>query len=69
MELGNRRYYLLDFTHFKRHKRGNLHVDGTEQPRVPEYLGQLLTVKNFPKPATGGAVPEQWHPLLFLDFA
>ena len=55
---------LLDFTHFKRHKRGNLQVDGTERPGVPEYLGQLQTVKKLPAPAAGAAVPERWHPLL-----
>ena len=60
---------LLDFTHFKRHKRGNLQVDGTERPGVPEYLGQLQTVKNLPTPAVGAAAPERWHPLLLLDFA
>ena len=54
----------LDFTHFKRHKRGNLQGDGTERPGVPEYLGQLQTVKNLPAPATGGAATERWHPLL-----
>ncbi len=48
----------LDFTHFKRHKRGNLQGDGTERPGVPEYLGQLQTVKNLPAPATGGAAQE-----------
>ena len=32
----------LDFTHFKRHKRGELQLDGTERPGVPEYLDQLL---------------------------
>ena len=59
----------LDFTHFKRHKREGLQVDGTERPGVPEYLGQLRTVKNLPTPTTGGAAPERSHPLLFLDFA
>ena len=59
----------LDFTHFKRHKRGNLQVDGTERPGVPEYLGQLQTVKTLPAPPVAGAAPERWHPLLFLDFA
>ena len=33
----------LDFAYFKRHKRGNLQLDGTERPGVPEYLGQLRT--------------------------
>ena len=64
-----RRETELDFTHFKRHKRGNLQVDGIERPGVPEYLGQLQTVKNLPAPAAGAAAPERWHPLLLLDFA
>ena len=38
---------LLDFTHFKRHKRGNLQVDSTERPGVPAYPGQLQTWKTF----------------------
>ena len=59
----------LDFTHFKRHERGRLRVDGIERPGVPEYLDQLRTVKNLPTPATGGAAPELRRPLLFLDFA
>ena len=54
----------LDFTHFKWHKRGNLQVDGIERPGVPEYLGQLQTVKNLPAPPVAGAAPERWHPLL-----
>ena len=29
----------LGFTQFKRHKRGNLQVDGTERPGVPAYQG------------------------------
>ena len=66
---GRRTWCRLDFTHFKRHKRGNLQVDGTERPGVPEYLGQLQTVKNLPTPAAGAAAPERWHPLLLLDFA
>ena len=56
--------YKLDFTHFKRHKRGNLQVSSTERPGVPEYLGQLQTVKNLPAPAACGAAPERWHTLL-----
>ena len=59
----------LDFTHFERHERGRLRVDGIERPGVPEYLDQLRTVKNLPTPATGGAAPERGRPLLFLDFA
>ena len=58
----------LDFAHFKRHDRGDLQVDDAERPGVPEYLGQLRTVKNLPTPATDGAAPERWPPLLFLDF-
>ena len=50
----------------QRHQRGDLQVDGTERPGVPEYPGQLRTVKNLPTPATGGTAPERWHPLLFL---
>ena len=48
----------LDFAHFKRHDRGDLQVDDAERPGVPEYLGQLGTVKNLPTPATDGAAPE-----------
>ena len=59
--------YKLDFTHLKRHKRGNLQVDSTERPGVPEYLGQLQTVKTLPAPPAAGAAPEQWHPLLLLN--
>ena len=58
----------LDFAHFKRHDRGDLQVDDAERPGVPEYLGQLRTVKNLPTPATDVAAPERWQPLLFSDF-
>ena len=54
----------LDFAHFKRHYRRDLQVDSAERPGVPEYLGQLRTVKNLPTPATDGAAPERWPPLL-----
>ena len=47
----------LDFTHFKRHKRGDLQVDGTERPGLSVYQGRRQTVKNLPAPATGGAAP------------
>ncbi len=32
----------LDFAHFKRRRRGNLQVGGTERRGVPEYRGQRL---------------------------
>jgi ligand-binding SRPBCC domain-containing protein len=59
----------LDFTHFRRHERGNLRVDDTERPGVPEHQCRLRTVKNLPRPATGGAAPERGRPSLFLNFA
>ena len=59
----------LDFTHFGRHERGNLRVDDTERPGVPEHQCRLRTVKNLPRPATGGAAPERGRPSLFLNFA
>ena len=59
----------LDFTHFRRHERGNLRVDDTERPGVPEHQYRLRTVKNLPRPATGGAAPERGRPSLFLNFA
>ena len=40
----------LGFPHFKRHKRGNPQVDGTERPGVPAYQGRRLDfVQNLDK--------------------
>ena len=36
---------------------------------IPEYPGQLRTVKNLPTPAADGIVPERWRPLLFLHLS
>ena len=52
----------LDFTHFKRRKRGSPQVGGTERPGVPAYRGRRPTVKNPPTPATGDAAPGRWRP-------
>ena len=37
----------LDFTHFKRRKRGSPQVGGTERSGVPEYRGRRPTVKTL----------------------
>ena len=53
----------LDFPHFKRRKRGNLQVGGTERLGVPAYRGLApRPVKNSPTPATGGVAPGRWRP-------
>ena len=52
----------LGFAHFKRRRRGNLQVGGTEPPVVPACRGQRPTVRNPPRPATGGAAPGRWRP-------
>ena len=52
----------LDFPHFKRRKRGNRQVGGTERLGVPAYRGRQPTLKNPPTPATGGVAPGQWRP-------
>ena len=44
----------LDFTHFKRHKRGNLQYDGTEWRRVSVHRSWRSIVKNPPTPTTSG---------------
>ncbi len=46
--------YKLDFTHFKRHKRGNLQYDGTEWRGVPVHRSWRSIVKNPPTPTTSG---------------
>ena len=40
--------YQLDFTHFKRHKRGNLQYDGTEWRGVSVHRSWRSIVKNPP---------------------
>ena len=50
----NRRYRKLDFTHFKRHKRGNLQYDGTEWRGVSVHRSWRSIVKNPPTPTTSG---------------
>ena len=45
---------LLDFTHFKRHKRGNLQYDGTEWRGVSVHRSWRSIVKNPPTPTTSG---------------
>ena len=42
----------LDFTHFKRHKRGNLQYDGTEWRGVSVHRSWRSIVKNPPTPTT-----------------
>ena len=59
----------LDFTHFKRHKRGNLQYDGTEWRGVSVHRSWRSIVKNPPTPTTSGYALRRCHPLLFLDFA
>ena len=44
----------LDFTHFKRHKRGNLQYDGTEWRGVSVHRSWRSMVKNPPTPTTSG---------------
>ena len=44
----------LDFTHFKRHKRGNLQYDGTEWRGVSVHRSWRSIVKNPPIPTTSG---------------
>ena len=44
----------LDFTHFKRHKRGNLQYDGTEWRGVSVHRSWRSIVKNPPTPTTNG---------------
>ncbi len=44
----------LDFTHFKRHKRGNLQYDGTEWRGVSVHRSWWSIVKNPPTPTTSG---------------
>ena len=36
---------------------------------IPEYPGQLQTVKSLPTPAADGIVAERWRPLLFLHLS
>ncbi len=45
---------LLDFTHFKRHKRGNLQYDGKEWRGVSVHRSWRSIVKNPPTPTTSG---------------
>ena len=49
-----RRLWKLDFTHFKRHKRGNLQYDGTEWRGVSVHRSWRSIVKNPPTPTTSG---------------
>ena len=49
-----REYGKLDFTHFKRHKRGNLQYDGTEWRGVSVHRSWRSIVKNPPTPTTSG---------------
>ena len=44
----------LDFTHFKRHERGNLQYDGTEWRGVSVHRSWRSIVKNPPTPTTSG---------------
>ena len=44
----------LDFTHFKRHKRGNLQYDGKEWRGVSVHRSWRSIVKNPPTPTTSG---------------
>ena len=44
----------LDFTHFKRHERGNLQYDGTEWRGVSVHRSWRSIVKNLPTPTTSG---------------
>ena len=44
----------LGFAHFKRRKRGDPPFGGTEWRGVPVHQGRRLTVRNPPRPATGG---------------
>ena len=44
----------LDFTHFKRHKRGNLQYAGTEWRGVSVHRSWRSIVKNPPTPTTSG---------------
>ena len=46
--------FILDFTHFKRHKRGNLQYDGTEWRGVSVHRSWRSIVKNPPTPTTSG---------------
>ena len=48
------RAFKLDFTHFKRHKRGNLQYDGTEWRGVSVHRSWRSIVKNPPTPTTSG---------------
>ena len=52
--LERRRGPKLDFTHFKRHKRGNLQYDGTEWRGVSVHRSWRSIVKNPPTPTTSG---------------
>ena len=47
---------------FKRRRRGNPRVGGTEPPVVPACRGQRPTVRNPLTPATGGGAPGRWRP-------
>ena len=51
---GERLLPKLDFTHFKRHKRGNLQYDGTEWRGVSVHRSWRSIVKNPPTPTTSG---------------
>ena len=52
--LGSWHCRFLDFTHFKRHKRGNLQYDGTEWRGVSVHRSWRSIVKNPPTPTTSG---------------
>ncbi len=51
----------LDFPHFKRRKRGNPQVGGTEPPGVPACRSCRTTVRNLLTPATGADAPGRWR--------
>ena len=50
----------LDFAHFRRRKRGNPPIGGTERWGVLAYRGRWATGGNPPTPATGGGAPGRW---------
>ena len=51
----------LDFAHFRRRKRGNPPIGGTERWGVLAYRGRWATGGNPPTPATGGGAPGRWR--------
>ena len=49
------------FAHFRRRKRGNPPIGGTERWGVLAYRGRWATGGNPPTPATGGGAPGRWR--------